>query len=175
MDIPSGEATVKSPVAVVHEDGVIQRLNYPCLPGHARQIFVMLFNLRPQQEARFVLFDRTIVRQFLAAGLHGKISLSQCDERFAWIGILDDEITRATGQRQSPSSRCAPEPIPTFSVISTKWSAIARALFVHASCAFVITAVKLRKSEYSKTRANSRADQNSPPRSFARLMRSKVF
>src|SRR5438874_2271589 len=71
--------------------------------------------------------------------------------------------------------RHAPEPMPTISVISTKWSETARSLLTQAWRALLITVMKLRKSEYSSTRANSRADQNSPPRSFKRLIRSKAF
>ena len=84
---------------MVHENGVVQRLNYTRFLGHPRQIFVVLFYLRPKQEARFILFDGLIIRQFLASRLHGKIGLPQCDKRFAWIGVLDDEITGIPGER----------------------------------------------------------------------------
>ena len=72
-------------------------------------------------------------------------------------------------------ARCAPEPMPTISVISTKWSVTAWPLLAQASLAFSMTVAKLRKSAYSSTRASSRADQNSPPCSLVRLMRSKVL
>src|SRR5258708_25667868 len=70
--------------------------------------------------------------------------------------------------------RHAPDPMPTISVRSTKWSGMARPLVVQAWRALLMTVIKLRKSEYSSTRPSSRADQNSPPRSWVRLMRSKA-
>ena len=98
VDVPPGQAAVKSPVAVIHENGVVQRLNHACLPGHARQVFIMLFHLRPEQEARLVFFQGRIIRQLLAARLHGKISLAQGDQGFAGIGVLDDQIAGVTGE-----------------------------------------------------------------------------
>src|SRR2546421_5973833 len=71
--------------------------------------------------------------------------------------------------------RHAPDPIATISVMSTKWSVTERSLFAQASRALVMTAMKLRKSLYSSTRASSRADQNSAPAGLTRLMRSKVL
>src|ERR1043166_1445700 len=64
--------------------------------------------------------------------------------------------------------------MPTISVISTKWSETARPLLVQAWRALLTTVIKLRKSLYSSTRASSRADQNSPPRSLTRWMRWNV-
>src|SRR5258706_11852100 len=71
--------------------------------------------------------------------------------------------------------RWAPEPMPTNSVRSPKWSLTVWSLLAQACCAFAITAAKFRKSEYSSTRAKSRADQNSAPAGLTRLIRSKVL
>src|ERR1035437_7911040 len=63
----------------------------------------------------------------------------------------------------------------TISLVSTKWSETAWPLLAHASRALAMTAIKLRKSVYSSTRARSRADQNSWPSALTRLIRSKVL
>lgn len=56
-------------------------------------------------EARFILRDGPIIRQLLASRLHRKISLPQGDQRFAGIGVLDDEIAGVAGER--PIFECA--------------------------------------------------------------------
>jgi len=44
VDVAPGESTVKSLLAVVYENGVVQRLNYTRFPGHPRQIFVFFIS-----------------------------------------------------------------------------------------------------------------------------------
>jgi hypothetical protein len=56
-----------------------------------------------------------------------------------------------------------------------QWSETVCPLLAQASRALVMTALKLRKSVYSGTRASSCADQKSAPAGLTRLMRSNVL
>jgi len=94
--------------------------------------------------------------------LNSKISLPQCDKWFAWIGVLDDEITGIAGERPIIEfALCARADIDHLVEI-TEMVGNRGPHYAQASRAFVMTVMKLGESEYSNTRANSRADQNSP-------------
>ena len=64
-------------------------------------------------------WDGCIIRQLLASRLHGKITLPQCDKRFAWISVLDDEIAGVAGERPIfESALCARADINHFGDIN---------------------------------------------------------
>jgi hypothetical protein len=51
-----------------------------------------------------------VIRQLLPPRLDGKITLPECDEGLAWIGILDDEITGVPGKRPILDGPLRPRP-----------------------------------------------------------------
>jgi len=62
--------------------------------------YLLCFFISARSKRRvFVLLVGIIIRQLLPARLHRKIVLAQGDERFARVGILDDEITGVAGKR----------------------------------------------------------------------------
>ncbi len=76
-----------------------ERLHHAGLFGRTRQILVVLLHFGAQQQARLVFLQRLVVGHFLAAGLHGKVALPQRHQRFAGIGVLNDEVAPVAGQR----------------------------------------------------------------------------
>ena len=46
-----------------------------------------------------VLFQPCFIGQFLPSRLHGKIRLTQRDEWFARVGVLNDEVAGVAGKR----------------------------------------------------------------------------
>ena len=46
-----------------------------------------------------VLFQPCFIGQFLPSRLHGKIRLTQRDEWFARVGVLNDEVAGISGER----------------------------------------------------------------------------
>ncbi len=99
MEVAHPEPTVEPAIPVIHEDGVVHRLDDACLLRHAREVFVVRLHLGTQQQARLVLFQRRLVRQLLPASLHGKIALPKRHQRFARVGVLDDEVAGVTRER----------------------------------------------------------------------------
>jgi hypothetical protein len=57
MDVARIQTAVKPAIPVIHEDGVIQRLNDARLFSNARKILVMLLHLGAQKQSRLFLFN----------------------------------------------------------------------------------------------------------------------
>jgi len=66
--------------------------------GRTSQMFVVFRHFLPEQEALLIFLKGFVIRQFLSPRLNGKVTLPQRDERFARIGVLNDEITGITGK-----------------------------------------------------------------------------
>ena len=92
MDVAHPKPAVKPSVAVVHEDRVIHRLDHAGLLGRARQVLVVLLHLGPQQQPGLVLFQCLVIRQLLPTSLHGKITLTQRNNRLARVCVLDHQV-----------------------------------------------------------------------------------
>jgi hypothetical protein len=60
-NISHSQSAVKSAISVIHEDGVIHRLNNTGLLCHPGQILVVLLHLSAQQQARLVFLQRLII------------------------------------------------------------------------------------------------------------------
>ena len=83
---------------MIHEDGIIHRLDDACLFGHPGELFVVLVHFLPEQEALLVFLEGFVFGQLLPPRLDRKIGLPQCHQRLGWVGILDDEVAGITGQ-----------------------------------------------------------------------------
>ena len=90
MDILRIQAAVESHVAMVLENGVIYRLNHTGVSCCASQFDIVQLHLLPQEKATVVF--RGQVRQFLTAGLNGKIRLPQRDDLLRGVGILHYQV-----------------------------------------------------------------------------------
>jgi hypothetical protein len=53
-------------------------------------------------QAHLVFLDGFLIGQFLAPRLHGKVTLPERYQRFAGIGVLNDEITGVAGKLPLP-------------------------------------------------------------------------
>ena len=98
VDVAPAQSTIEAAIAVIHEDGIIHRLDNARLFGHTGQLFVVFCHLLPEQEALLVFLEGFTFGQLLPPRLDGKLGLPQRHQRLGRVGILDDEVAGITGK-----------------------------------------------------------------------------
>ena len=99
MDVFGAEAAVEAAIAVIHEDGVFDRLHHTRLLGGSGEAIVMGLHFIAEQQPFLILLLAGFFLQLLLARLDGEVGLAQCDERLGWIGILNDKVTGVAGKQ----------------------------------------------------------------------------
>ncbi len=98
MEVAHSQPAIQPPIAVIHENGVIHRLDDARLLRDACEILVVLLHLGAQQQPFLILLQSLVIGQFLPARLDGEIGLAQGDDCLGGIGVLDHQIPGIAGQ-----------------------------------------------------------------------------
>ena len=96
MDCLSIQATVEAHIAVVLEDGVVDRFNDTGVFCGVCELRVVLTKFLAKKKSAF-FFDG-LVRKFLPACLKSEIGLAEGNDFLTWIGVLNDEVAGIAGE-----------------------------------------------------------------------------
>ena len=91
MNVAHFKAVIKTHVAVVLENGIIDRFDDASLLGGSREFDVMEFHLLAQKKPP--LFFCRLIRQLLTACLNCEVSLSESNNFLPRVSVLNNQIT----------------------------------------------------------------------------------
>lgn len=92
------QAVVQALIAVILEDGVIDRLDHASRLGRIGQLGIVVAEFGPEKHASIAL-EQLLVGDFLPAGLDGKVGLAEGDDLLLGVGILDGQVAGIAGHQ----------------------------------------------------------------------------
>ena len=102
VDVAGIQTAVKTLIAEILENSVINRVNHACIFGGIGKLDIVLAELVSEEKPFFIFIAEPVILvhllDFLQAGLHGKIGLAKRDEFFGRVGVLDDEVAGVAGK-----------------------------------------------------------------------------
>lgn len=105
MDGLGIETAIEALVAEILKNGIINGVYDTGVFGGVGELVVVAAKFVAEEEAFFVIGIQAVVfvhlPDFLQAGLHGKVGLTEGNHFFAGVGILNDEITGVAGEFDS--------------------------------------------------------------------------
>ena len=99
MNVVHGHTAIQTHISGILKYSEFLCRNHTGVPcGFGKQLIPLLdIAANDQSAAVFVQLIKPVCH-FLTVGLDGKVSLSQCDDLFAWVAILHNQIAGIAGQ-----------------------------------------------------------------------------